>query len=110
VLTGETSGYSESTAYKTVATGFWIFPEKVVGEKVLVDVEPYISRSEHSRTQPPEIDFSQLRSRLQVPLGQWYPLGSQMQHRNKVSKAIISWRSSDGQSDRSLEIRIDPAE
>ncbi len=110
VLTGETSGYSESTAYKTVATGFWIFPEKVVGEQVLVDVEPYISRSEQGRTQPPEVGFSQLRTRLQVPLGQWYPLGSQLQHRNKLSKAIISWHSSDGQSDHSLEIRIDPAE
>ncbi|SHJ70753.1 type II and III secretion system protein [Malonomonas rubra DSM 5091] len=109
-FSGENSGYAASTAYKKVATGFWIYPEKIVEDKVLVDVEPYIGNAEQSGTQPPQIDFAQLRTRLQVPLGEWYPLGNQLMHRDKVSRAIIRWRSSDGESDKRLEIRIDPAD
>lgn len=107
-LTGENTGFSQETAYKMIVTGFWVSPERVVGEKVLVDVEPYVGNAEQDASEAPRIDFSQLRTRLQVPLGEWYPLGRQLMHRDKISRAIISWRSSDKQSDRRLEIRIDP--
>lgn len=110
VLTGDNTGYSQETAYKSIATGFWVCPEQIVGDSVLLDVEPYVSKAEQEGTQAPQIDFSQLRTRLQVPLGNWYPLGSQLAHRDKVSKEIISWRSSDRQTDRRLEIRIDAVE
>jgi len=110
VLAGEVAGYAETTAYKSLATGFWIYPEKVQGETVLVDIEPYVAQLSGDKADPPEISFANLRTRLQVPLGQWYPLGDQLRHRNKVSQAIISWRSSNGQADRSFEIRIDLAE
>jgi len=106
-VTGDTTGYSESTAYQTVATGFWIYPKKLVGDKVLVDVEPYVGNAKKNGSAAPQIDFAQLRTRLQVPVGQWYPLGSQLMHRDKVSRAIISWRSSNRQADRQFEIRID---
>jgi hypothetical protein len=109
-FSGDTSGYVESKAYKKVATGFWIYPEKVIGDKVLVDVEPYIGNAEQDGSQPPQVDFSQLRTRLQVPLGEWYPLGNQLSNRDKVSRAIIRWRTSDGRTDKQLEIRIDPAD
>lgn len=110
-VTGDISGFSAQNDYKTVATGFWVAPMKVIGEQVLVDVEPYVSAaSRQGRTEAPQIDFSRLRTRLQVPLGQWYPLGSQLQHRDKVSKAIISWSTDSDQADRQLEIRIDPAD
>jgi len=110
-VTGDVTGYSEKIAYKTIATGFWVHPAKVLKDKVLVDVEPYVSSANQNGAQgAPQITFSQLRTRLQVPLGQWYPLGSQMMHRDKVSRAIVSWRSHDRQSDRQLQIRIDPAE
>lgn len=111
VATGDTIGYAEKTAYKTIATGFWVYPLKVVGDKVLVDVEPYVSNANQTTAnQAPQIDYSQLRTHLQVPIGVWYPLGSHLMHRDKVSQAIISWRSSDNQIDRQLQIRIDPVE
>lgn len=110
-VTGDVTGYSEKTGYKTIATGFWVNPAKVLGNKVLVDVEPYISAENQSVGQrAPQVDYTQLRTRLQVPLGQWYPLGNQLMHRDKVSRAIISWRSYDGETDRQLQIRIDPVE
>lgn len=110
-VTGDVIGYGEQLDYKIVATGFWVAPMKVVGDQVLVDVEPYISdASSQGGTAAPRIDFSRLRTRLQVPLGRWYPLGSQLQHRDKISRAIISWSSANDQVDRQLDIRIDPAD
>ncbi len=110
-VTGDNIGYAEKIAYKTISTGFWIYPVGVVEDKVLVDVEPYITRANKMTAgKSPQIDYSQLRTRLQVPIGEWYPLGSHLMHRDKVSQAIISWRSSDRQIDRQLQIRIDPAE
>jgi hypothetical protein len=111
VVTGDITGYSETTAYKTIATGFWVSPVQVVGDKVWVEVEPYISNAEQfSGNAPPEIEYGQLRTRLLVPVGQWYPLGEQLQHQDKVSRAIISWRSSSGNTNRKLQIRIDPTD
>ena len=110
-VTGDITGYAETTAYKTIATGFWVYPIQVLSDKVLVDIEPYISNATQAGAQaPPQIDYSQLRTRLHVPIGQWYPLGGELLHRDKVSRAIISWRSSDQQSDRQLHIRIDLGE
>jgi len=111
VVTGEITGYSESIGYKNISTGFWVSPVKILGDKVLVDVEPYISDADVGRGErAPQIDYSQLSTRLQVPLRQWYPLGSQMEQRDKISRSIISWRSEDGQAERDLQIRIDPVE
>lgn len=110
-ITGDNSGYAEKTAYKTISTGFWVSPVKLLTDKVLVDVEPYISDAKKAAPGiAPLVDYSQLRTRLQVPIGKWYPLGSQLMNRDRVSRAIISWRSSGKQSDRELEIRIDPVE
>jgi len=107
VVTGGNTGYSQEIAYKAIVTDFWVSPEQVIGEKVLVDVEPYVADAEQTDSQAPFIDFSQLLTRLQVPLGEWYPLGSQLMQRDKVSRAIISWRSSGNKVDRQLEIKID---
>ncbi len=109
-VTGENSGYSEKIDYKTVATGFWVAPAKIIGDQVLLDVEPYVGDLTQEGKSAPQINFSRLRTRLQVPMGQWYPLGSQLQHRNQISQAIVSWSSNDGQADRRLEIRIDPVD
>ena len=110
-VTGDISGYAEKTAYKTIAAGFWVYPLRLLGDKVLVEVEPYISAvgnaAEHD---PPQINYSRLRTRLLVPLAQWYPLGSQLSQRDKLSRAIVSWRSSDGQGEQKLQIRIELAD
>lgn len=106
-LTGETTGYSETIDYASIATGFWIYPVKVSTENVLVDVEPFLSDATGHKQLPPQINYSQMRTRLQVPVSQWYPLGAQMMARDQVSQAIVSWRSADGQENRNLQIRID---
>lgn len=110
-VAGRYLGHSERTSYKTISTGFWVYPLKVIGDKVLVDIEPYIENAGKASPQAaPQIDYSQLRSRLQVPIGQWYPLGGQLSQRDQVSQAIVSWRASNSQVDRQLQIRIEPVE
>lgn len=108
--TGIVSGYAEKVAYKTVATGFWVQPVQVIGKSVLVDFEPQINQLAGQKNQgPPKIRFSQLRSRLQLPLGEWYPVGEHLQQHNQVNRDIISWRTSNGESEQFFYLRIDPA-
>lgn len=110
-VTGDISGYAEKTAYKTIATGFWVYPLRLLGDKVLVEIEPYIGDAESTAEHdPPRINYSQLQTRLLVPLAQWYPLGSQLRQRDKLSRAIVSWHSSNGQAERELQIRIELAD
>ena len=109
-FTGRIAGYSEQIAYKTVAAGFWVRPVQIVGNSVLVDIEPLIKQLDSRNDQnPPTIRFSQLRSRLQIPLGEWYPIGGQLQQHDQVSRDIISWRANAGEAEQVLYLRIDPA-
>jgi hypothetical protein len=109
-FTGEVSGYSEQIAYKTVAAGFWVHPLQVIDKSVLVDVEPQINRlAERDDQVPPTIRFSQLRSRIIIPLGEWYPIGGHLQQHDQVSRDIISWRTGNTETDQMLYLRIDPA-
>lgn len=109
VLTGESSGYAEQISYQTIAVGFWVHPVKLVPGGVLVDIEPRLSRLAGEDTDPPEIRFNQSRTRMQLPFGQWHPLASYLLQADRVSQAIVNWRSDTGVSDEELFIRIDPA-
>ncbi len=107
VLAGENSGYSERINYKTIAVGFWVRPVKVLGDEVMVDVEPRFSRLSGGQSDPPEIRFSASSTRLQLPLGQWHPLSSSFQQENLVSRAIVHWRTDSGETEEEVFIRID---
>ena len=109
-FTGEIRGYSEQVAYKTVAAGFWVQPIQVIDQSVLVDIEPQINQLDGRDDQgPPKIRFSQLRSRLLIPLGEWYPIGGHLQQHDQVSRDIISWRTRTAETDQVFYLRIDPA-
>lgn len=107
-LTGDITGYSEKTAYANIATGFWVYPIQLQAEQVLVEIEPYISDvKQGAGSGPLQINYAQLKTRLLVPLAQWYPLGRQLKRQNDINRAIISWRSTTDQADRELQIRIE---
>ena len=109
-FSGETSGYSEQIAYKTVAAGFWVLPVQVIDQSVLVEIEPQINRLAGGEQQgPPKLSFSKLRSRLQIPLGEWYPIGGHLQQHDQVSQDIISWRTGGGEAQQTFYLRIDLA-
>ncbi len=109
-FSGDISGYFEQIDYKTVAAGFWVRPVQVLGTSVLVDIEPQMKQLDSRDDQgPPKIRFSQLRSRLRVPLGEWYPIGGHLQQQDPVSRDIISWRTRTAETDQVLYLRIDPA-
>ncbi len=108
VFTGESSGYAERVNYKTIAVGFWVQVVKILPKSVLVDIEPRFSHLSGPQTDPPEISFSGSRTRLQLPFGQWQPLASSIHQNDRISRAIIHWRTDSGVSDEELFIRIDP--
>ncbi len=111
VLTGDVRGYSEKIAYNNVTTGFYVCPIQVVGEKVLVAIEPRIEAVPSYREgYPPPVDFSRYRSRFYLPLGEWIELGSQLQQGDQLGRAIIFWSSKDDHADKILFVRIDRAE
>lgn len=111
VLAGEISGYSEKIAYKTIATGFWVHPLHIRNNTVLVDIEPYIGSDKLGDSKnAPVVNFSQLKTRVQLALGEWVPLSSQLNVHDQLSQAIVTWRSDNGQAEQELMLRIDPLE
>ena len=107
---GDISGYSEQIAYKTVAAGFWVRPVQVIGNSVLLEIEPQINQVDDKHGQgPPQIRFSQLRSKIQIPMEVWYPIGGHLQQHDQVSQDIISWRTGNVASEKMFYLRIDPA-
>jgi len=108
-FSGETSGYSATIDYKKIAIGFWVHPSQFSDGKVLVEIMPQFSKLEGRVTDPPEIRFSELRTKLAIPVGEWIPLAQQLQRGDRVSRAILSWRAGNDRNDQELFLRIDPA-
>lgn len=108
-FTGDIKGYTAKIDYRRIAIGFWVRPVQVQNGQVLVEIMPQFNKLQGEKSDPPVIRFSQLRSRLSIPLGEWYPLGQQIQQGDRLSRAIVSWRNKRAQSDQELFIRIDPA-
>lgn len=107
---GDISGYSEQIAYKTVTAGFWVYPIQVIENSVLVDIEPQINQlADRNGQGPPGIKFSELRSRLKIPLGKWYPIGGHLQQHDQVSRDIIAWGTRNTAAGQVFYLRIDPA-
>ena len=110
VFTGENTGYTERINYKTIAVGFWVQPVRLFPEAVLVDIEPRLSRQEGDPGAPPEVRFSNARTRIKLPLGQWQPLAETVRESGEVGQAILRWRSHAGQRNETLFLRIDVVE
>ncbi len=110
VFSGDITGYTEKINYKKIAVGFWVRPEQILADSVVVVIVPQFNRLESNfNGGPPQIRFNQLSTRLQLPFGEWYPLASHLHQTDRVSRAIISWRSHSGKQDQEIFIRIDPA-
>jgi hypothetical protein len=109
VLSGESQGYSKSIAYQRIAIGFQVRPLQVMNGQVIVEIMPQFSKLEGQTSDPPQLSFSQLRTKLVVPFGTWVPLAAQLRQEDRVGRAIISWRSAAGDVERELFLRIDPA-
>lgn len=106
-LTGDSTGYAETIDYQTIAIGFWVEVSQLRDERVLVEILPEFRRQQGPPGSPPEIRFSRLSSRLEVPLGQWVALGSQLQGSGQVGQQILGWHASSGETRQEIFLRID---
>lgn len=110
VFAGDISGYREKNKYLTLKTGFWVHPALVVEEHVLTYIEPQIIGLEgETRANPPEVDFSNYRSKTYLPLGKWIPLATHIHQQDSLGQRILSRYSDSDLSSRVVLIRIDDA-
>jgi hypothetical protein len=94
----------ESVHYESVDTGFEVAPE-LFGDMVQLDIRPYMAFQDPRR--PREIQFQELTTRVNVPLGQWFDLGGTMASRDEVSREIIGAGSRGGGGDAVVRVRVE---
>jgi hypothetical protein len=94
----------ESVRYESVDTGFEVEPE-LFGEMVQLAIRPYMSFQDPRR--PREIQFQELTTRVNVPLGQWFDLGGTMAGNDEVSREILEAAKRSGESVGSVRVRVE---
>jgi hypothetical protein len=94
----------ESVHYESVDTGFEVAPE-LFGNLVQLDIRPYMAFQDPLR--PREIQFQELTTRVNVPLGQWFDLGGAMVSRDEVSREILGAGNRGGGGDGAVRVRVE---
>ena len=94
----------ESVHYKSVDTGFEVAPE-LFGDLVQLDIRPYLAFQDPRR--PREIQFQELTTRVNVPLGQWFDLGGAMSSQDEVSREILGAGNRGGGGDGVVRVRVE---
>jgi len=109
-FSGDINGYRERTAYQKITTGFRVVPVQVMGDKVLVALDPeFMDASGGSGNRAPEIDFSRYHSQMYLPLDTWVELGGQFNSSNRLGRAIISSSTGSGVTKENIFIKIERA-
>jgi len=94
----------ESVHYESVDTGFEVQPE-LYGEMVQLAIRPYMAFQDQVR--PYEIQFQELTTRVNVPLGQWFDLGGTMANQDEVSREILGTAKRSGESSGQVRVRVE---
>ncbi len=92
----------KTTEFHDITTGFAVRP-RYIGGQVELEITPRIAVPNHAGF----IDFEELSTVVRVTPGQWFDLGGTMQHRDDVSRAILSRQSGSGSRNTALAIKVD---
>lgn len=96
----------ESTHYASVDTGFEVTPELLVGNQVELTIHPFmafIDDTRHSR----QIRFSELATRVRIPVDAWFDLGGTMSNRDEVSREILGTARHEGAEGGGVRVRVE---
>ncbi len=92
----------QGTQFQDITTGFAVRP-RAIGQEVELQIMPRIARPGVGGV----VDFQDLQTTVRVLPGQWFDLGGTMQTRDEVSRTILNQRSSSGERQQKLMIRVD---
>lgn len=91
-----------TTEFVDISTGFAV-RARSIGNQVELEITPRIAQL----NQAGFIDFEELSTIVRVNKGEWFDLGSTMQQKDEVSRAILSRSISNQLQDNVLTIRVD---
>lgn len=110
VFSGDIEGVAEKTAYRNVSTGFSVVPQQVLGDNVLLEIDPRIMAAEGNGDRAPVVSHGGTATRTTVPLGQWIELAAHLRDDDRFGRAVLYSNRSRDQGDLRIFIRIDRAD
>jgi len=101
-MTHRYSNIRRTTEFVTIDTGFAVRP-RAIGNLVELEITPRFSQL----NQRGMIDFETLTTTIRASRGEWVNLADIMQHKDDVSRAILSWQSNYQSSNSQLLIKVE---
>lgn len=102
VLTRRYISVQRTTEFVDVTTGFAVRPRSI-GNQIELEITPRIAKLNSSGF----IDFEELSTVVRVNKGEWLDLGGIMQHKDDVSRTILSKQSSGQTLNNQLLIQVE---
>jgi type II secretory pathway component GspD/PulD (secretin) len=87
-----------------VTTGFDVLP-RVRGDRVLMEITPRLSTLRDPATGL--ADFHELATTVEVRLGEWIDLGTILDHRNEIDRAILESAATESGERRTIRLKIE---
>ena len=101
-LTRRYISVQKTTEFVDISTGFSVRPRSI-GNQIELEITPRISQLNQNKY----IDFTELSSIVRVNRGEWLDLGSTMQQKDEVSRAILSKNNNQQSQSNTLSIRVE---
>lgn len=103
-LSGRQLAITQGVEYQNIVTGFEVLP-RVQGERVQLDITPRLS----SLTDPASglANFQELRTTVNVRLGEWIDLGGISGAGENVRRAIVESASAGSSEQRSVWLKVE---
>lgn len=104
------AGYGQTVEFQAVNTGFWVRPILERGYATL-EIRPHLEGFQRSSARmmgmPSPVKLQELISTVRVPLGKWVDLGHHLREGDEVSRAILTWRTSNLHQEQTIWIKVD---
>lgn len=104
------AGYGQTVEFQAVNTGFWVRPILERGYATL-EIRPYLEGFQRSSSRmmgmPSPVKLQELVSTIRVPLGKWVDLGHHLREGDEVSRAILTWRTSNLHQEQTIWVKVD---
>lgn len=101
-LTRRYISVQRTTEFIDITTGFSVRPRSI-GKQIEIEITPRVAQLNHNDI----IYFEALATTVRLSRGEWLDLGSMMQQKDEVSRAILSWQRNSQSQNNQIFIRID---
>jgi type II secretory pathway component GspD/PulD (secretin) len=101
-LTRRYVSVKKTTEFVDISTGFSVRP-RTIGNQIEIEITPRIAQLNQNKY----IDFEELSTIIRVNRGEWVDLGSTMQQKDEVSRAILSKNNNEQSQINALSIRVE---